>query len=59
MYDKLLINCSLNPISVLARMDCGEVMANPPLRELLSLCVGEALQVAEALNSDTDTRAGT
>ena len=50
VFDKLLINASLNTISSLTHTDCGQVVGDPQLRALLTAMVAEVEQVAAALD---------
>ena len=50
IFDKLLINASLNTISTLTRTDCGQVVGDPQLQALLRGLVLEVEGVAAALD---------
>jgi ketopantoate reductase len=48
IFDKLLINCSINTIGALTKLDCGETCeTNSPSNRLLQRLVTEAIAVGE------------
>ena len=49
VWDKLIINAAINPLTALLRVKNGDLLSNPPARALMGQLASEAAQVAEAL----------
>ena len=49
IWGKLMINAAINPLTALLRVKNGELLANPPARELMGELTREAASVAQAL----------
>ena len=49
VWGKLMINAAINPLTALLRIKNGELLANPPARELMSKIAAETVSVAAAL----------
>lgn len=49
IFDKLIINCSINTIGAIAKMDCGEIAGMEDTRQLLKLVTEEVTNVAKSM----------
>jgi len=49
IFDKLLINCSVNTIGAISRLDCGEIVDIEDTRQLLRHITAEVTNVAQSL----------
>ena len=49
VWGKLIVNAAINPLTALLRVKNGELLANPPARELMGKLARETASVAEAL----------
>jgi len=49
VWCKLMVNAAINPLTALLRVKNGELLANPPARELMGELARETASVAEAL----------
>ncbi len=52
VWSKLIVNAAINPITTLLRVKNGEILTNPPARELMREIVKEAATVAKTLGID-------
>jgi 2-dehydropantoate 2-reductase len=50
IWGKLVINCAINPLTALLRINNGELLARPSAREMMGLLAHETAQVAAAEN---------
>ena len=56
IWDKLMVNASMNSIAALGRADCGEVVAGESSAALLRALVSEASAVGRSLDPPLDLR---
>lgn len=57
LWQKLVINCAYNPVSALADLPYGELIADPGARALMMALADEAIAVAMATGVRLDTEA--
>jgi 2-dehydropantoate 2-reductase len=49
VWGKLMINAAINPLTAILRVKNGELLANPPTRELMRILARETASVAESI----------
>jgi 2-dehydropantoate 2-reductase len=49
VWSKLIVNAAINPLTALLRVKNGEILTNPPARELMREIAEEVASVAKAL----------